>query len=101
MLHRLLAKFRPAPVPAKSLLSPEQTERLREEAQKVLAPVPPPPPKIRGRVIKQTRNSEFNPDPARHGGRIVKVMPRKLQKIKAAQEMVESDDKPSVEDLEE
>lgn len=57
--------------------------------------------KSKGRVIKQTRHSEFNPDPTRRGGRIVKVMPRELQKIKQAQEMVEDDNKqPKVEDLE-
>lgn len=57
-------------------------------------------PKPRGRVIKQTRHSEFNPNSSRHGGRIVKVMPRQLQKIKAAQEKVEDDSQPSVTDLE-
>lgn len=75
-----------------------------EEIQAKLAELEKPvqvlAPKSRGRVIRQTRHSEFDPNPVIRGGRIVKVMPRKLQRIKAAQEMVENDDKPSVEDIE-
>lgn len=82
------------PVLYKPLLTSEITDALLELAQPVV-----PKPKSRGRVIKQTRHSEFNPNPQIRGGRIVKVMPRNLQKIKAAQEMVE-DDGPKVEDIE-
>lgn len=72
---------------------------LRDNIDAVLTPIPVKP-KRQGRVIKQTRHSEFDPNPSIKGGRVVKVMPRQLQKIKAAQEMVESDDGPKVEDLE-
>jgi hypothetical protein len=50
----------------------------------------PPKPKAKGRVIKQTHSVEFNPN-SLSGGRVVKVMPRQLQKIKQAQEKFEDD----------
>lgn len=78
---------------------PEQTsEDIKQALEDISKPVPPKP---KGRVIKQTRATEFNPDPVRRGGRVVKVMPKKLQQLKEAQEKVESDsDQPKVEDLE-
>lgn len=95
-LRRLLAKLDRSP-PAQPLLL--DSAELQKQVEAVLAPAPPLKPKPRaGRVIKQTRRSEFNPNPTIHGGRIVKVMPRKLQKIKAAQEMVENDEIPQIED---
>lgn len=49
------------------------------------------PPQPKGQIVKSTRPAEYNPDIIRRGGRIVKVMPRQLQKIKQAQEKVEDD----------
>lgn len=95
LLHRIKAKLKPEP-PAKPLLSETQDAELKA----ALAPAPLPPAKPKGRVIKQTRHAEFNPDPSRRGGRIVKVMPRQLQKIKEAQEKVEDDETPKVTDIE-
>lgn len=83
--------------PAKLVFDPKAGQGITNILDELAKPVPASP-KSRGRVIKQTRHSEFDPNPARHGGRIVKVMPRKLQKIKAAQEMVENDELPKVED---
>lgn len=76
---------------------------ISDEIKETLAELDKPvPPKPKGRVIKQTRHSEFNPSPLIKGGRIVKVMPRKLQKIKQAQEKFENDgQQPGIEDLEE
>lgn len=96
LLRRIKAKLRRNKPEHEPLLNPLQAAELdralRQPAQ------PPEPPKSKGRVIKQTRHSEFNPNPVRHGGRIVKVMPRQLQKIKAAQEKVEDDEQPRIED---
>jgi hypothetical protein len=47
-------------------------------------------PVIHGGVQK-TRSAEYTPNNHRHGGRIVKVMPRQLKQIKEAQERVEDD----------
>lgn len=77
----------------------EQSEELKAAIKAVAAPLIVKP---KGRVIKQTRHAEFNPEPNFKGGRIVKVMPRPLQKIKQAQEKFEHDETgPTVEDLEE
>lgn len=102
LLNRILAKFKDKP-PQKVTkpFTDEQSEELHAAVKIATAPVIPPKPKPKGRVIKQTRHSEFNPDSRQHGGRVVKVMPRQLQKIKAAQEKVENDsDQPRLEDLE-
>lgn len=104
LLRRLLTKLKrqPAELPP-SLLAPEDEHTLQLGVEAVLAPVEPvvTKPKPKGRVIKQTRHAEFNPNPSRSGGRIVKVMPRQLQKMRAAQEKVENDETPNVEDIEE
>lgn len=68
---------------------------ISEAVEAVLAPpLPAAPPQPKGRVIKQTRQPEFDPEIVnrRSGGRIVKVMPKQLQQIKAAQEKVENDE---------
>jgi translation elongation factor EF-4 len=96
-----LPKFLRRAKPVELVFDPKARLGITNILEEIAKPVPPPKPKPRGRVIKQTRHSEFDPNSVRGGGRIVKVMPRQLQKIKQAQEMVESDDKPSVEDLEE
>lgn len=96
-LRKFLARFEPSKPSEPLLLDADFQKRV----DAVLAPAPAAPPKPRGRVIKQTRHSEFNPNSQRQGGRIVKVMPRQLQKIKAAQEKFEDDgQQPSVEELE-
>lgn len=97
LLQRLRVKFK--------LKQAEQVLQLQpvgEDIKKSLEQLDKPvPPKPKGRVIKQTRHSEFNPDTNRSGGRIVKVMPKKLQKIKQAQEKFEDDgEEPKIEDLE-
>lgn len=86
LLRLLLDRFRK---PEKQEVRPLLSEKQQAELAASLKPLPPRP---KGRVIKQTRHAEFNPDPQRTGGRIVKVMPRQLQKIKQAQEMVENDE---------
>lgn len=40
----------------------------------------------KGRVVKATARPEYTPDTKRHGGRVVKQMPRQLRKIKEGQE---------------
>jgi hypothetical protein len=85
-LKQLLAKLKPSK-PISSLLSPEQEAELRREQDKLNKP---PRSKGKGRVVKQARSVEFNPIPS-SGGRVVKVMPRQLQKIKQAQEKVSDD----------
>lgn len=47
-------------------------------------------PVIHGGVHK-TRSAEYTPNNHRHGGRIVKVMPRQLKQIKEAQERAPDD----------
>lgn len=85
LLNQVLIKFsRKKPV-RKPLLNPQQAKELK--AAMIERKVPQP----KGRVIKQTRAPEFNPDVKRGGGRIVKAMPRQLQKIKQAQEKFEDD----------
>lgn len=95
-------KFKPEEFELPKITKPftdEQSDELRLAIKAATAPIKP---KAKGRVIKQTRHSEFNPDPNYTGGRIVKVMPRPLQKIKQAQEKFEDDaDQPSIDDLEE
>lgn len=47
-------------------------------------------PKVKkGRVVKVTAPPEYSPETKRKGGRMVKRMPRQLQKIKAGQETKE------------
>jgi hypothetical protein len=41
-----------------------------------------------GRVVKVTAHAEYEPDKPRRGGRMVKVMPRQLQKVKEGQERI-------------
>lgn len=52
----------------------------------------------RGKVIKGTKPVEFSGRAPRTGGRVVRVMPRQLQKMKAAQEKIEADHQPKIED---
>jgi hypothetical protein len=86
LLKRLLAKLKrqPQTVP---LLSPEEEAQLDKDVEAVLAPIPRP----QGQVIKSTRPAEYSATTMRHGGRVVRAMPRQLQKIKAAQEKVEDE----------
>jgi hypothetical protein len=80
-LRQLTAKFkRSKEIP--SLLSAAQEAELIQAQQKLNRP---PKPKSKGRVVKQTRSVEFNPNPL-SGGRVVKIMPRQLQKMKQEQE---------------
>jgi hypothetical protein len=106
-LRPLLARFKPElstarePLILPALPGSEDIKAKLAEIEKPVPAMPATPRRSRGRVIKQTRHAEFNPDATYRGGRIVKVMPRKLQKLKAAQEMVEDDgDQPRIEDLE-
>jgi hypothetical protein len=85
LLRKLLAKFRPYQPPLVS------NTQLKELARAVQAPVVVAEIKPKGRIIKRTRRPEFDPRTGRRGGRIIKVMPRQLQKIKEAQEKVEDD----------
>lgn len=87
-LRRLFKFKRSQPDIGKPLLSDEEGAKLKA----ALEPTPALPKQPKGRVIKRTRHAEFNPNPNRRGGRIVKAMPRELQKIKQAQEMVEDDE---------
>lgn len=43
-----------------------------------------------GKII-ETKHAEYKPDTTRHGGRIVKRMPKQLRKMKQAQEQVDDD----------
>jgi hypothetical protein len=92
-LKQLIARFR-KPQKVLPLLTPEQEAELRAAQEKLSRP---PRRKPKGRVIKQTHAVDFNPNPV-SGGRIVRVMPRSLQKIKQAQEKVEHDEIPRIED---
>jgi hypothetical protein len=85
-LKRLIARFR-KPQTISSLLSPEQEATLRQEQEKLAQPIKP---RGKGRVIKQTHSVEFNPNSIGRG-RVVRVMPRQLQKIKQGQEKLEDD----------
>jgi hypothetical protein len=87
MFQRLKAKFKVQELPVRSLLSDEKAAELKA----VIAAPPAPPRKPRGKVVKGTKRPEFDPRPGRRGGRVVKAMPRPLQKIKEAQEKVEDD----------
>lgn len=92
-LRNLLHKPKPQPV--------LNDGKLAESVEAVLAPVEPVKPKPRGRVIKETRRPEFDPTKRHGGGRIVKAMPRQLQKMKQAQDKIKDDDEqPRIEDLE-
>lgn len=102
-LKNLLSKlsFKPEEFELSKFTKPftdEQSDELHLAVKLATAPIKI---KAKGRVIKQTRHSEFNPDPNHTGGRIVKVMPRELQKVKQAQEKFEKDEAgPTLEDLE-
>jgi hypothetical protein len=81
----------------KSKLRHKQPELLppllsKEQAEEIAAALQPLPLQPKGHVVKSTRPAEYNPTASRKGGRVVKAMPRSLQKIKAAQEKVEDDD---------
>ncbi len=45
-------------------------------------------PEPKGKVT-HTQKAEYNPDAPKTGGRVVKLMPRQLKKIKEAQEKTE------------
>jgi hypothetical protein len=49
-------------------------------------------PQPHGRVVKGAKRREYTPFSGRKGGRVVKAMPRNLQKIKEAQEKPVEDD---------
>jgi hypothetical protein len=61
------------------------------ETEPVAAP-PSEPPALaiepKGHVVTTTKKVEYDPTAHRHGGRIVKAMPRELKKIKEAQEKI-------------
>lgn len=90
-LPKFLRKSKPEPV-----VPGEYSINIQNALADIAKPIPS---KSKGRVIKQTRHSEFNPNPQIRGGRVVRVMPRNLQKIKSAQEKFKSDDGPKLEDL--
>lgn len=94
-LPKFLRRTKPEPEP---LPPGEYSYDIQNALAEIDKPVVPKL-KSKGRVIKQTRHSEFNPNPVK-GGRVVKIMPRNLQKIKQAQEKFEDDERPSVADLE-
>ena len=79
LLQRIRNKFK-KPTP---LFDEAQGKALQESVKQLT--------QSKGRVVKGTRSAEFHPDMQRHGGRVVKTMPRSLQKIKQAQEKVEDD----------
>jgi len=84
LLKRLRTKFsRKTPTPV-SLLSEQEAQALRDAIN--------PPPQPKGHVIKKTKKPEFNPVNTRRGGRVVKVMPKTLQRIKEAQEAIPDED---------
>lgn len=90
LIQRLKARFRPAPV--EPILTPINDAELAQLAKDVQLPPPPPTPKQpRGHVIKRAKRPEYSPSSSRKGGRIVKAMPRQLQRIKEEQEKVEDD----------
>lgn len=95
--------FRRKPAEQPVLSTPAEKEKIQEAMAAIQEP-PKPPVKTqpRGRVIRQLRHPEFDPNPNRRGGRIVKAMPRELYKIKQAQEKFEDDgDRPKIEDISE
>lgn len=79
LLHRLKGVFRP-----------DDKEPVLVAPKPPIVPVLEPPEHIPGRVITSTKHPEYQPDSTRHGGRIVKAMPRKLRKIKEGQESREA-----------
>lgn len=76
----------------KPLLNDEEATEIKAAIDTINAPVALEPKQPRGRVIKNTRQTEFNPVISRRGGRVVRAMPRELQKIKEAQEKPVEDD---------
>lgn len=96
-IRRIISRLKLNKPEREPLLTPEQSAELE-------AALHPPvlSPQSKGRIIKQTHAAEFNPSPNRRGGRIVKVMPRQLQKMKQAQEKFEKDEseQPGIMDLE-
>lgn len=92
LLSRLKLKFRGKQEQYRPLLNEDAAIEIQAAIDKLNAPVPVVPKQPRGRVIKNTRQTEFNPSTSRRGGRVVRVMPRQLQKIKEAQEKPVEDD---------
>lgn len=45
----------------------------------------------KGRVVQVTSPPVYDPDQKAHGGRVVRVMPKELKKIKEAQEKAPSE----------
>jgi hypothetical protein len=92
-------------IPAKPLIDPRESAVLQASANAIKQPVPTKPaPSIRkpgkGRVVKETKRPDYDPRlQGRIGGKVVKVMPRQLQRMQREQEKFENDDGPKVEDL--
>jgi hypothetical protein len=103
--QRIQAKLNKQPAALPQLTSPEESANIKAAVEAIEAPPKPPDPvpvrhASRGRVIKETKRPEYDPRRPRGGGRIVKTMPRQLQKLKQAQEKVEDDgDQPKIEEL--
>lgn len=62
---------------------------ISEDTAKQIEQVLNPPKPSRGRVIKQTKPAEYKPFRTGVGGKVIKTMPRALQKIKTEQEKTE------------
>lgn len=84
LLQHLRTKFSRTKSEPKKLLSDEEAQALRDAIN--------PPPRPKGRVIKNTKSPEYSPVNTRRGGRVVKVMPNALQRIKEAQEKLPDED---------
>ena len=56
-----------------------------------ITPLPKPKPRPRGgQVVKATKHATYSPHTHRHGGGVVKTIPRDVERLKTAQE--QSDD---------
>lgn len=84
LLKRLRTKFSRTKSEPKKLLSDEEAQALRDAIN--------PPPRPKGHVVKNAKRPAFNPITTRRGGRVVKAMPKTLQRIKEAQEALPDED---------
>lgn len=88
---------RKQPRSSPSILPSSEGEQLKSSVAALQEP-PVFVKKPRGRVVKGTKKVKFNANTIRTGGRVVRAMPRPLQKIKEGQERPEDADVPDVED---
>lgn len=80
MIRQLLLRFRRKPV----VTLPPISDKTAKQIEAVI--LDKPIITSRGRVVSDTKKAEFQPFRTRTGGRIVKAMPRQLQKVKQGQE---------------